>query len=148
IHAIRPSKPRLARLMIFGEVMKRASEIVARGRISSIWCSRRMLASIDNANPTAAKIVVRLREVMGLNSTMEFRQSFKVPAFENQDGSEECHCGIEQCVETVLQNELRTHMLFVRHGADYIERGKIRHQIGCPRGKPPGEAMRHESKSP
>ena len=78
---------------------------------------------------------------------MEFRQSLEVPAFKNQDGSAECHCRIEQCVETVLQNELRAHMLFVRYGADYIECGKIRHQIGRPSGNPAGEAVRHERKS-
>src|SRR5579859_527892 len=107
-----------------------------------------MLASIETTSPSAANMVVRLRAVIGHGSASEFRQSFQVPALENQNRPAQRHRRIEQCIKRVLPDELRAHMLFMRRGTDDVECREIRHQVRRTGGYPSGETVRHGRETP
>src|ERR1700683_1535239 len=140
MQAIMPSNPRLARFIIFGELMKRASSTVASARISSMCRNSRMHPTIEMARHPEAITEVRRAAVILRNSGLESGKSFQVPALEDQDCGAQGHRRIKQRVERVLQDELQTEWLLMRDRADHIERGEVRHQIGGGRGEPTGHA--------
>src|SRR6266566_5133656 len=124
MQAIRPSKPRLARFTIFGELTYRASSMVSRGRTSSIRCSSRTLAAMETMRQAAATRVVRCCELMGAFSELSSAGSFQVPALENENRTTQDHRRIEQRIQSVLQDQSRAHHLLVRDRADHVQSRK------------------------
>src|ERR1017187_6561085 len=141
MQAIMPSKPRLARFTIFGELMYRASSRGAWGRIWSMWRSSRMQATIETARHPAAMTVVRCGAVISRNSGLEPAKSFQVPALEDQDCAAQGHHRIEHGIQRVLQDKLRRERLLMRDRADHIECREVGHQISRGHGEPSGDAV-------
>src|SRR3954467_57828 len=96
MQAIRPLKPRLARRTIPGEFTYKASSMVARGRISSMRCSRTTLAAMLTVRQATDTAVVRCREVIEAGSRLGCAKSFQVPALEDKNRAAERHRGIKQ----------------------------------------------------
>src|SRR3954451_9225918 len=147
MQAIRPSKPRLARFTILGELMYRTSSMLARGRISSTRCSSRMLAAMEMMRVAAANAVVRRRDLTRGASGLESAESFQVPALKDQNGTAQRHCSVKERIKTTLQDELSGNRLLMCNRADHVQRGKVGHKVGSRRRNRARDAVRHCGKS-
>src|SRR5215469_178579 len=118
----------------------------ARGRISSIRWSRRMLAAMEMTRHAPAMADVR-RDVMLRSPGLKGSESFQIPALKNQDGAAQSHCCVKQGVQGVLQNQLSAYRLPMRHRADDVERGKVRNEVRSSGRKPAGDSVGDTSES-
>ena len=73
--------------------------------------------------------------------------SFQIPAVEDENGSAQRHCRVEQRVQRILQNELPADRLLVRDRADHVQGREVRHEVGRAGGNPMRQAMGQRGKS-
>src|SRR5712671_6974855 len=69
--------------------------------------------------------------------------SFQVTALEDQHRSAQSHSGVEQGIDSVLQDKLPGNRLFMRDRTDHVESRKVRHQVGRAGGEPTRYAVSH-----
>src|SRR5712691_139044 len=69
--------------------------------------------------------------------------SFQVTALEDQYRSAQSHGGVEQGIQSVLQDKLPGDRLFVRDRTDHVESREIRHEVGRARSQQTGYPMSH-----
>src|SRR4030081_2501045 len=92
----------------------------------SMTCSIAIPPAIENSSTTVATRFTRRVALILISES----GSFQISALEDQHRSRDGHRRIEQRVCAVVQNQAPGHSIAVRHLADYVQGGKIRHKVG------------------
>src|ERR1700722_1933668 len=103
-------------------------------------------AATEKTRHAAATSVVRCR-VFRLVFSGKESTSFQIPALEDQHRSAQGHSGIENGIESILQNQLRRNRLPMSYGGDHVKRRKIGNQIRHAESQPTRYALCHAGKA-